>query len=75
MDVLCNNFGDPQIAKRSARRLDGLGCGFFPGLSACADQVCHSVNAHASLLANADEVLPVTVLAEWCSADKKHEAS
>ena len=51
VDVLRDNLGDPQIAKRPARRLDGRGCCVLPGLRTCSDEVCHSVNAHATLLA------------------------
>src|SRR5665811_350513 len=67
MDVLCDNLGDPDIAQHPARRLDGNGCGVLPGLRTCSDEVCHTVNAHATLLAIRMDCLPETVLPDSCS--------
>src|SRR5450759_4932434 len=62
VDVLRHDLGDPEIAKRPARRLDGSSRGVLPRLSTCSDEVRHSVNAHAILLARRVGCLPETVL-------------
>src|SRR5215216_6183451 len=54
MDVLCDDLGDPEIAERGPCRIEGHRCGVLPGLRTRADDVGHSVDAHATLLAKSN---------------------
>jgi hypothetical protein len=45
LKIKFGDLSDPQISKRTGRRLYGRTCGLFPGLVACADKLDDFVDA------------------------------